>query len=59
MEEVRNEAHPYFNDNIRELPKNKKSEFEISKENKHLFYDNDVDVFPHAYASGVFTQVYN
>ena len=59
MEEARNEAHQYFNDNIRELPKNEKGEFKITKENKHLFYDNDVDAFRHAYASGIFTQVYN
>ena len=59
MEEARNEAHQYFNDNIRELPKNEKGEFEITKENKHSFYDNDVDAFRHAYASGIFTQVYN
>ena len=59
MEEVRHEAHQYFNDNIRALPKNEKGEYEITNENKLLFYDNDVDAFRHAYASGVFTQVYN
>ena len=31
MEEARNEAHQYFNDNIRELPKNEKVNLKLLK----------------------------
>ncbi|MFC1752858.1 DUF6973 domain-containing protein [Thermoproteota archaeon] len=54
-EECRLEAYEYFDKNIRELPRKKSGEFDISPED---FYDNDVDAFRHAYTSGVFVQVY-
>lgn len=59
MEDARQEAYEYFHDNIRTLPKNEHGEFAVTEKNRDKFYDNDVDAFRHAYASGVFTQVYN
>ena len=56
MEEARQEGYEYFDKYIRELPKNSKGEFKVTKENKHEFYNNDVDAFRHSYVSGVFTQ---
>ena len=54
--EARDEAYEYFDENIRELPKD--MEGKIDPRSFGLV-DNDVDAFRHAYVSGVLTQVYS
>lgn len=56
MQEARNEAYQYFDQNIRELPKNADGKIDLSAKG---FQHNDVDAFRHAYVSGVFTQEYS
>ena len=47
------EAYQYFNDNIREFPKDANGNPIIDRTTAH---NNDVDAFRHAYVSGVYTQ---
>ena len=56
MEEARQEAYIYFDQNIRKLPRKKDGSFD---ESAGEMSNNDADAFRHAYASGVFTIVYN
>ena len=51
-DEAEAEAYQYFDENIRELPKNSDGTINTSAPG---FHDNDVDAFRHAYVSGVFT----
>ncbi len=53
--EACHEAYVYFDKNIRQLPKNRKGEFD---EFSGGYTDNDVDAFRHAYVSGRFTHEY-
>ncbi len=55
-DEAEAEAYQYFDENIRELPKNSDGTINTSAPG---FHDNDVDAFRHAYVSGVFTQEYS
>ena len=56
MEEARQEAYVYFDQNIRKLPRKKDGSFD---ESTGEMSNNDADAFRHAYASGVFTIVHN
>ena len=58
LEECRESAHRYFDENIRALPKDELGNFIYNKQTRNEFYDNDVDAFRHAYVSGVLTQKY-
>lgn len=49
------ESYEFFDNHVRNLPKNADGTFDIST---GLFDDNDVDAVRHAYTSGIFTQVY-
>lgn len=53
MAVARQEAYIYFDQNIRELPKDDSGKYIVTEKE---FYNNDVDAFRHAYVSGVFTQ---
>ena len=54
-EQSRRESYDYFDQNIRELPKNNSGEYIVTEKE---FYNNDVDAFRHAYTSGVYTQMF-
>lgn len=53
--EYQREAYLYFDQNIRELPRQSSGEFDES--HGHM-KDNDVDAFRHAYLSGCMTQIF-
>jgi hypothetical protein len=55
-DEAEAEAYKYFDENIRDLPKNPDGTINTSAPG---FHDNDVDAFRHAYVSGVFTKEYS
>ena len=50
-DEAQKEGYKYFDQNIRKI-------FNLPNGQKAKLADNDVDAFRHAYASGIFTQVY-